>query len=228
MTGPGPVKLPAARSSPPPGLMRLRRIAGLPARRTLRTRGKQPATRHGSRSARPPMKGPTSPNRCAVPAGRAPGLPAPAAARRRGPRDRGQRGTLPRAQARGAVTVSDRPGGRPVPGLARASARNARTPTAGRTDGTSTRGGSARQPMSDQERAAIRQAGADDARRSRAGHGFPERIEDPATVAVLAALCVTPGRRRTTKQDAARANQRHSTKRRRRSPGSSSPLLCAA
>jgi len=42
--------------------------------------------------------------------------------------------------------------------------------------------------MSDQERAAIRQAGADDARRSRAEHGFPERIEDPAAVAVLAAL----------------------------------------
>ena len=88
----------------------------------------------------------------------------------------------------GAVTVSDRPGGRPVPGPARASARNARTPTAGRTDGTSTPGGSARQPLSDQERAAIRQAGADDARRSRAEHGFPERIEDPAAVAVLAAL----------------------------------------
>jgi hypothetical protein len=84
--------------------------------------------------------------------------------------------------------VSDRPGGGPVPGLARASARTARMPTAGRTDGTATHGGSARQPVSDQERAAIRQAGADDARRSRAEHGFPERIEDPATVAVLAAL----------------------------------------
>ena len=45
-----------------------------------------------------------------------------------------------------------------------------------------------RQPLSDQERAAIRQAGADDARRSRAEHGFPERIEDPAAVALLAAL----------------------------------------
>ena len=59
---------------------------------------------------------------------------------------------------------------------------------AGRTDGTSTHGGSARQSMSDRERAAIRQAGAEDARRSRAEHGFPERIEDPAAVAVLAAL----------------------------------------
>jgi hypothetical protein len=75
-----------------------------------------------------------------------------------------------------------------VPGLARAPARTARPPAAGRTDGTGTHGGSARQPLSDQERAEIRQAGADDARRSRAGHGFPERIEDPAAVAVLAAL----------------------------------------
>jgi hypothetical protein len=52
----------------------------------------------------------------------------------------------------------------------------------------STPGGGGRQPLSDQERAAIRQAGADDARRSRAEQGFPERIEDPAAVAVLAAL----------------------------------------
>jgi hypothetical protein len=64
----------------------------------------------------------------------------------------------------------------------------AQTRTAGRTDGTATPRGTASQPMSDQERAAIRQAGADDARRSRAEHGFPERIEDPAAVAVLAAL----------------------------------------
>jgi hypothetical protein len=57
---------------------------------------------------------------------------------------------------------------------------------AGAADGTSTPGDTARQPLTDQDRAAIRQAGADDARRSRAGQGFPERIEDPA--AVLAAL----------------------------------------
>ena len=42
--------------------------------------------------------------------------------------------------------------------------------------------------MSAGERAAIRQAGADDARRSRARQGLPERIEDPAAVAVLAAI----------------------------------------
>ena len=47
----------------------------------------------------------------------------------------------------------------------------------------------ARQPaLSDEEREAIRQAGAEDARRSRVEHGFPERIEDPAAVAVLAAI----------------------------------------
>jgi hypothetical protein len=88
----------------------------------------------------------------------------------------------------GAVRVSDRPGDGPVPGPAHASARTTRTPAAGRADGTSTPRDTARQPLSDQERAAIRQAGADDARRSRAGQGFPERIEDPAAVAVLAAL----------------------------------------
>ena len=42
--------------------------------------------------------------------------------------------------------------------------------------------------MSDQERAAIRKAGAEDARRSRTRQGLPEWIEDPATVALLAAL----------------------------------------
>ena len=84
--------------------------------------------------------------------------------------------------------MSDRLGGRPVPGPARAQARTARPPAAGQADGTSTPGGGARQALSDQERTAIRQAGADDARRSRAEHGFPERIEDPAAVAVLAAL----------------------------------------
>ena len=94
--------------------------------------------------------------------------------------------------------MSDRPGGGPVPGPARASARAARE-AAGRADGTSTPGDTARQPLSDKDRAAIRQAGADDARRSRAGQGFPERVEDPAAVALLAALFVIPARRRATK-----------------------------
>ena len=45
-------------------------------------------------------------------------------------------------------------------------------------------------PASDdaEGRAAIRRAGAEDARRSRARQGLPERIEDPAAVAVLAAI----------------------------------------
>jgi len=42
--------------------------------------------------------------------------------------------------------------------------------------------------MSDEEQEAIREAGAEDARRSRVEHGFPERIEDPAAVAMLAAI----------------------------------------
>ena len=88
----------------------------------------------------------------------------------------------------GAVRVSDRPGGGPVRAPRARPPVPRETPAAGRADGTSTPGDTARQPLSDQERAAIRQAGADDARRSRAEQGFPERIEDPAAVAVLAAL----------------------------------------
>jgi hypothetical protein len=42
--------------------------------------------------------------------------------------------------------------------------------------------------MSAEERAVIRQAGAEDARRSRVRQGLPERIEDPAAVAILAAI----------------------------------------
>jgi len=42
--------------------------------------------------------------------------------------------------------------------------------------------------MTAEERAVIRKAGSEDARRSRARQGLPERIEDPPTVALLAAL----------------------------------------
>jgi len=42
--------------------------------------------------------------------------------------------------------------------------------------------------MNDKEREAVRKAGAEDARRSRAEHGLPERIEDPAAVAALVAI----------------------------------------
>jgi len=49
--------------------------------------------------------------------------------------------------------------------------------------------------MSDEEREAIRKAGAEDARRSRVAQGLPERIEDPAAVAVLAAFLRGPRKR---------------------------------
>ena len=89
--------------------------------------------------------------------------------------------------------MSDRPEDRPVPPLARASARHARTHTVGRTDGTSThRGTPAPQPMSGHERETIRKAGAEDARRSRIANGLPERIEDPAAVAALAEILRRP------------------------------------
>jgi hypothetical protein len=42
--------------------------------------------------------------------------------------------------------------------------------------------------MSDEERAKVRKAGAEDARRSRAQQGLPERIENPAVIAMLAAI----------------------------------------
>ena len=42
--------------------------------------------------------------------------------------------------------------------------------------------------MSPEERAAIREAGGEEARRSRIRQGLPERIEDPAAVAMLAAI----------------------------------------
>jgi hypothetical protein len=86
--------------------------------------------------------------------------------------------------------VSDRPAVRPVPPLARASARKRANADDGTNDGTNAqRGISARQPtLSEDERQAVREAGAEDARRSRAEHGFPERIEDPAAVARLAAI----------------------------------------
>ena len=42
--------------------------------------------------------------------------------------------------------------------------------------------------MTPGQRDAIRRAGAADARRSRASQGLPDRIEDPAAIATLAAL----------------------------------------
>ena len=86
--------------------------------------------------------------------------------------------------------MSDRPEGRPVPSPARASARKRAYTDHGTNDGTNTeRRPPVREPaMGDEDREAIRKAGAEDARRSRVEHGFPERIEDLAAVAVLAAI----------------------------------------
>ena len=49
----------------------------------------------------------------------------------------------------------------------------------------------ARAPLSEEERAAMRRAGAEDARLSRLRQGLPERIEDPAAIAALAELLCT-------------------------------------
>jgi hypothetical protein len=48
-----------------------------------------------------------------------------------------------------------------------------------------------RRPQNPEERALIRRAGAQDARRSRLRQGLPERIEDPAAIAVLVPLLRT-------------------------------------
>ena len=54
-----------------------------------------------------------------------------------------------------------------------------------------------RAPLSEEDRALIRNAGMEDARRSRLRQGLPERIEDPAAIAVLAALLRAVPRPRT-------------------------------
>ena len=65
----------------------------------------------------------------------------------------------------------------------KAKQRNARRPT--------------RTPLSEEERAVIRNAGMEDARRSRLRQGLPEQIEDPAAIAILAALLRTAPSTRT-------------------------------
>jgi hypothetical protein len=76
--------------------------------------------------------------------------------------------------------------------LARASARKrAGTPRRTKDETTTEHGPSARPsrtPLTAEDRAAIRKAGAEDARLSRVGQGLPDRIEDPAAIAVLAGL----------------------------------------
>jgi hypothetical protein len=64
--------------------------------------------------------------------------------------------------------------------------------------------------MTGEEREAIRQADAEDARRSRVEHGHPERIEDPAAVAALATILRdTPTPRYLAKTQAAKGGRRH-------------------
>ena len=89
-------------------------------------------------------------------------LPAPAAVRPSGARRPGRPGTMARADHRRVVTVSDRPADRPVPPLARASARKRAYAADGTNDGTSAeRHAQAPRPaMTGEEREAIRQAGA--------------------------------------------------------------------
>jgi hypothetical protein len=85
--------------------------------------------------------------------------------------------------------MNDRLTDRLVSPPARASARK----RANRDDETRRETSTARvqRTMSDEERAKVRRAGAEDARRSRKRQGLPERIEDPAAIAVLAALLRT-------------------------------------
>ena len=84
--------------------------------------------------------------------------------------------------------MSDRLTVRLISRLARASARKRAYTPAETITQRHRRARPAATAMSVEERAAIRKAGADDARRSRARQGLPERIEDPAAVAVLAAI----------------------------------------
>ena len=79
--------------------------------------------------------------------------------------------------------MNDRLAGRLVSPPARASARK----RANTDDGTR-RETSQRTAMSAEERAKVRKAGAEDARRSRIEQGLPERIEDATAIAILAAL----------------------------------------
>jgi len=58
-----------------------------------------------------------------------------------------------------------------------------------RTKGSSRPAG---RPLSNEDRQALRRAGAEDARRSRARQGLPERIEDPVTAAALGCAATRP------------------------------------
>jgi hypothetical protein len=86
--------------------------------------------------------------------------------------------------------MTDRLASRLVSPPARASARK----RANTDDGTRHETQPDHGVMSDEERARVRRAGAENARRSRIRQGLPERIEDPIAVAVLAALLGTSPR----------------------------------
>jgi hypothetical protein len=62
--------------------------------------------------------------------------------------------------------------------------------------------------MSAEERAKVRRAGAEDARRSRIEQGLPERIEDATAIAILAALLRAARPPPESKLPATKSNQR--------------------
>jgi hypothetical protein len=63
--------------------------------------------------------------------------------------------------------------------------------------------------MTVEQRDAIRRIGAADARRSRVSQGLPERIEDPAAIAVLVALMRDlPAQQRQAKDTGEHQNQK--------------------
>jgi hypothetical protein len=83
--------------------------------------------------------------------------------------------------------MTDRLAGRLVSPSARASARQ----RANTHDGTRQETSRNHPALGAEQRAKIRMAGAEDARRSRIEQGLPERIEDPRAIVILAALLRT-------------------------------------
>jgi hypothetical protein len=162
-----------------------RRVGGRPSRRDRHEQGHAlpaPAGARGGRAGHP------DPARLLARAAARPARRWPATTKTR---------PVPAARPRATpVTDSDRLS-RPA---SRAPARVGPHTQLRRDDETTThrnrKGGEDRQPtmptLSAEDRAAIRRAGAEDARRSRAGQGLPERIEDPATIATLAAMLGEP------------------------------------
>jgi hypothetical protein len=84
--------------------------------------------------------------------------------------------------------VSDRLTDRLISRPARASARKRANADDETRRETSTEGSQPPHTMSEEERARMRRIGSEDARKSRKKQGLPERIEDPAAIAILAVL----------------------------------------